>query len=41
MHVQTFIAQRSIEGFNETVVNRLAGAAEVDAYFVVISPEIE
>jgi hypothetical protein len=40
MNVQTFVPQRPVEGFNETVVGGLAQSTEVDLNFVVIRPDI-
>jgi hypothetical protein len=41
MNVQTFVPQRSVEGFNEAVIGGLSRMTEVDLNFVVIRPEIE
>jgi len=41
VYIQTFIAQRSVEGLDEAVVGRLAGSAEVDPHPVVVGPQIE
>ena len=38
VRVEAFIAQRSIEGFDEGIVGRFAVLREVDAYAVMISP---
>ena len=38
MHVQAFVAKRSIEAFRIAIVGWLAGAAEVDSDIAVIRP---
>ena len=40
MQIEAFIAQRPIKGLDEGVVGRFAPAREVDAYAIVISPQI-
>jgi len=38
MHIQTFVPQRAVEGFDEGVIGRFSGSAEVDARAVMVSP---
>lgn len=38
MNVKTFVPQRPVEGFNETIVGGLTRTTKVDLNFVVIRP---
>ena len=41
MHVQAFVAQRSVKRLNEGIISGLAWPGEVDGNAVVIGPEID
>jgi hypothetical protein len=40
MHVQAFVSERTIEGFDKAIIGGLARAAEVNLHAVVIRPKI-